>query len=166
MRLNVGSGQRKFGPGWLNIDTQAKWEPDILADGAHLDMIADGAVEIVVLHHVLEHFDPADRDALLRECWRVLEPGGRLIVCVPDMRALVRRWTLGQITDDIFLVNTYGAYMGAEADRHKWAYTRQSLERVIGAVAEWAWVGKFDERKIEGADISADWWILSAEAIK
>lgn len=168
MLINLGSGQRRFtNPPWTNIDCQAKWDPDIVADGAHLDMIADGAAEMVVLHHVLEHFDLADRDALLRECWRVLASGGRLIVCVPNMRALVRRWTLGQITDDIFLTNTYGAYMGDEADRHKWAYTRQSLEKTLANAAPWSNIAKFDDRKIEGADIAgADWWILSLEATK
>jgi len=167
MIINLGSGQRKFtNPPWTNIDTQAKWEPDIVADGAHLDMIADGSVEMVVLHHVLEHFGLGEGDALLKECWRVLAPGGRLIVCVPDMRALVRRWTLGQITDYIFLVNVYGAYLGDEADRHKWSYTRQSLEEAIRGIGGWSCVCTFDHRPIEGADIARDWWILSVQAIK
>jgi predicted SAM-dependent methyltransferase len=166
MLINLGSGQRKFGAGWTNIDIQEKWSPDIVADGAHLDMIPNESAEMVVLHHVLEHFGLGEADQMLKECWRVLAPGGSLIVCVPDLKALVKRWVLGQITDYIFLVNLMGAYMGDEADRHRWHYTRQTLEETIRKAGEWSRVESFNYRPIEGADISKDWWILSIEAVK
>jgi len=52
--------------------------------------IADGAVDVVLAADVIEHI--VDGDALLRECLRVLRPGGYLIVSTVNAWDL-RRWT-------------------------------------------------------------------------
>ncbi len=167
LRVNLGSGQRPFGEGWTNVDSQARWSPDVLADGASMPMFADETAEFIVLHHVLEHFGCGESLGMLRECYRILEPGGSLIITVPDMRALVRGWVTGQISDQIYFTNVYGAYMGDEADRHKWGFTAETLQKFLWTVQPgWSKVGMFDYRPIEGADISRDWWILGTEAVK
>ena len=169
LRVNLGSGQRKFGTPehpWLNVDCNPKWEPDLLADGADLSIIASDTAEYVVLHHVLEHFGLGEADAMLKECYRILAPGGSLIVCVPDLKALSKAWLKCQITDYIYCVNLYGAYMDDEADRHKWGYGRDSLTETIAHAGPWNIVDLFNWREIEGANISKDWWILGIEAWK
>ena len=40
--------------------------------------------------HVLEHLPRADGERFLRECWRVLLPGGTIRVVVPDLETLAR----------------------------------------------------------------------------
>ena len=51
--------------------------------------LADAAVDRILLVHVLEMaHDPA---SLLREIWRVLAPGGRLLAVVPNRRGLWAR---------------------------------------------------------------------------
>lgn len=171
MLINVGSGQRKFGMPWVNVDCQDKWSPDVIADGASMPMFDDNTAEMIVLHHVLEHFGCGEADKMLRECYRILKPQGSLIVTVPDFAALCKGWIRNQITDQIFFTNVYGAYMGDEADRHKWGFTGISLaknldEAIKGVEGGWRHVRSFDYRAIEGADIAKDWWILGIEAIK
>lgn len=52
----------------------------ILVDDYHLPL-CDGSVDRMILLHALEYTSrPA---ALLRECWRVLKPGGKVMVVVP-----------------------------------------------------------------------------------
>jgi SAM-dependent methyltransferase len=51
--------------------------------------LADAAVDRLVLVHALEMAD--DPGALLRECWRVLAGGGRLLAVVPNRRGLWAR---------------------------------------------------------------------------
>ncbi len=168
VRVNLGSGQRKFGTydyPWLNVDVNPKWEPDLVADGAHLDTIADESCCYVVLHHVLEHFGCGEADAMLKECYRILAPGGSLIVCVPDLRALAKAWLKGDINDWIYVINLYGAYMDSEADRHKWGYSTSSLHQTL-ASAGFNKIGSFDWREIEGSAIAKDWWILAMEGVK
>lgn len=166
LKLNVGSGQRKFGEGWINVDCQDKWSPDVVADGAHMPMFEDGSADTVVLNHVYEHFNLGEADGLVRECYRILAPGGRLVVTIPDLRALVRGWITGRIDDYLFCVNIYGAYMGDEADTHKFGYTTEGLIKAISAAAVWSSVVPFDFEPIEQADIAKDWWITGCSAVK
>ena len=167
--LNIGSGQRKFHTTgnnvWINVDTNPKWEPDIVSDGAHLEMHSE-SVDIVVLHHVLEHFGCGEAADLIHECHRVLKPYGSLLVFVPNLRELASMWQEGRISTQVYATNLYGAYMDNEADRHKWGYDPASLKDFLLTTATWRSYYRFDWRPIEGADIAADRWILGAEAIK
>jgi len=170
--LNIGSGQRRFKDEipwkWLNLDIQYKppdQVPDVISNGAAA--IRPAAVDLVVLHHVLEHFGCGEADALLEECWSVLSPGGSLLIFVPDTMAIARRYILRQIDDYTFRVLTYGAYQGAEEDRHRWGYDYASLQGYLGKTLDGgAAVKFFDWRKIPGADLARDWWVLAMEAIK
>lgn len=164
--INLGSGQRPFSKPWVNVDCQSRWEPDIVANGSSMPMFEDGSGGMIVLHHVLEHFGCGEGMEMLRECHRILAPGGSLIVTVPDMVALVKGWVTGRIDDQIFLTNIYGAYMGDEADRHKWGFTYERLFNEIESVSSWRCVKPFNFRDVEGADIARDWWILGMEAVK
>ena len=47
--------------------------------------LPDGAVDLVVASHVIEHV--ADTDKLVLECFRVLKPGGRFAVVTPNLGA-------------------------------------------------------------------------------
>lgn len=168
--LNIGSGQRPFVStpeiSWVNVDSQAKWNPDWVGDGRHTPS-KDSQFDLVVLHHVLEHFGCGEGEGLLKEAHRVLKPGGSLLVFVPDLRALARRWLNGdQFSTQVYVTNLYGAYMGDEADRHKWGFDSLSLHTTLNGSEVWRSVINFDWRHIPGADIAKDWWILGMEAIK
>jgi ubiquinone/menaquinone biosynthesis C-methylase UbiE len=170
--LNVGSGQRRFDSTsdveWINIDAQSAPDrvPDIQCDGAHLTMFEDASVDYFVLSQVYEHFGLGEADGLIKEAYRVLKPWGSLIISVPNMRALAERWLAGQISEYIFMVNTYGAYMGNEADRHKWGTTPESLRDALLKAAPWRIVKQFSNYPIPGLAVPQDWWITRLEAIR
>lgn len=167
-RINLCSGQRPFGTPahpWLNIDVNPRWNPDILADGSAIPL-PDASASIIVIHHGLEHFHLQDAERMLRECYRLLAPGGSLIVTVPDLHALAIRWLDGGIDDYIYTVNLMGAYMDSEADTHKWNYCRRSLGKMLRSVADWREIKPFDFREIPGSSIAQDFWILAFESIK
>ena len=167
IKINAGSGQRPFDrkQGWINVDVQSRWSPDVVADWNNLSIFEDGSVDMVVSHHSLEHVGCGEGDGFIKEAHRVLKPGGNLLVFVPDLRALAERWLSRQIDDYIFFVNIYGAYMGNESDRHKWAYSRESLRETM-AKMPWSRIKPFDWREIAGAPIGRDFWILGMEAVK
>ena len=171
VRLNVGSGQRRFDTahGWVNVDCVSRppdQVPDLICDvGKEPLPYEDGTVDMVVLHHVLEHFGCGEADALMRECYRVLKDSGSLIVCVPDMRVLALRFLSNRLSTQVYMTNVYGAYQGEEGDRHKWGYDIASLSEYLRKF-QWSYVRQFNDRPIPGADIAQDYWIISLECIK
>lgn len=166
--INAGSGQRPFDEreGWVNIDIQERWNPTIVADWNSLSRFVDSSVDFVVSHHSIEHVGCGDADGFVREAYRVLKRDGSLLVFVPDIRMLAAKWMQGQIDDYTYIVNLMGAYMGDEADRHKWHYTQQSLMETLMKGGAWRSVKRFNWRTIAGANIARDWWILGMEAVK
>lgn len=162
--LNRGSGQRPFAKPWINIDAQERWQPDLVSDGAHLPYEASSC-DLVVDHHIWEHEGCGGALGLQQEAFRLLRPGGSLLVFVPDMRALAQNWLLGKLNNQVYMTNLYGAWMGDEHDRHRWGYVQASLDVELRQ-CPWSEVKPFDWRTIEGASLARDWWVLAMEATK
>lgn len=82
VRLNVGSGTRPR-PGWINIDVGP--HADLRLDVRRGLPFPDGSCAELYAEHVLEHFAyPGEVERILADWFRVLAPGGRLSVGVPD----------------------------------------------------------------------------------
>jgi predicted SAM-dependent methyltransferase len=116
LKLNLGCGPVQP-PGWVNVDgSNRAWlatrmRPlDRLLTAARLLPRtefgptttygnisrrlgwADDSADAVYMGEVLEHFTREDGEKLLRECHRVLRPGGVLRVRVPDTPAMWGRY--------------------------------------------------------------------------
>lgn len=86
------------GSPWVNVDslhalfadgTPERFQIDAMHNYVDADLnkplpFADMSVDGCLLSHVLEHFDAPDGLRLLIECYRVLVPGGVVLVSVPD----------------------------------------------------------------------------------
>lgn len=67
--------------GWVNVDSLAKVNPDMVVDLDSVWPWGDETVDAIYCHHVFEHLPDIIRT--LRECYRVLKVGGTLEVVVP-----------------------------------------------------------------------------------
>jgi predicted SAM-dependent methyltransferase len=89
--VNLGCGSRLH-PAWINIDIEPT-APGVIAHdlskGIPLD---DGSCDVVYHSHVLEHIRRQGAAAFLRECLRVLKPGGIIRVVVPDLERICRAY--------------------------------------------------------------------------
>jgi predicted SAM-dependent methyltransferase len=89
--LNIGCGAT-FHPDWINLDS-APVSPKVRAHDIATGLpFADGHFQAVYASHVLEHLDPEAGMRLLRECLRVLRPGGIVRIVVPDLEAIARTY--------------------------------------------------------------------------
>jgi predicted SAM-dependent methyltransferase len=85
--VNLGCGAH-FHPDWINIDIVAMGPGVIAHDLSKGIPLADQSCEVVYHSHVLEHLRRADVNPFLKECFRVLKPGGILRVAVPDLEQI------------------------------------------------------------------------------
>jgi predicted SAM-dependent methyltransferase len=158
LRLNLGSGLRPK-KGWINID---------LSEYATLTLdlreplpFTDNSVETIYTEHFFEHLNyvgvddptawhldtpanPSEALAFLRECRRVLKPGGVLDIIVPDAEGILQEyvsrheqpfpkfawWGPAWCDSAMHCVN----YVFRQGSEHKYAYDEETLTRVLEAV--------------------------------
>jgi predicted SAM-dependent methyltransferase len=178
IKLNLGSGQRPFSKDWTNVDVRDQgYKVDVLTDIRDLSMFEDNSVDIICLHHVVEHIDIGELESYISEWYRVLKVGGRLDIFVPNIPKLFEAWYRKEISTYILNVNIYGAYQGFPGDLHRWGYNEEELLERVSCINpetlepkfKWSkayyWNGKPEEDYL-GADIAQDWWILGVTFLK
>jgi SAM-dependent methyltransferase len=151
--LDVGSGSGDFllrmrARGWNVLGV----EPDPVAAAAARDkdldvrdgMLADAefpddTFDAIVLSHVIEHVhDPV---ALLRECGRVLRPGGVLVLMTPNLTSVGHR--------------RFGAdWRGLEPPRHLHVFSANALSACVRAVGLRVAEVRTSARLVRGI-----WWV-------
>jgi predicted SAM-dependent methyltransferase len=131
--LNLGCGKR-FHADWINVDFHANAPEVIACDLSQGLPFPDADFDVVYHSHVLEHFPRQQGLGFLRECWRVLKPGGLLRCAVPDLEAMAR----------LYLSLLEGALAG----------NAQSRERY-----EWIMLELFDQmvRERSGGEMLEHW---------
>src|SRR5262249_4753996 len=81
--LNPDGTPSDFPPDWIFVDWKnADYVIDLVAN-PNLPF-RDGSMSIIYSAHLIEHLPPATLATLLRECHRVLAPGGRIRIECPD----------------------------------------------------------------------------------
>jgi SAM-dependent methyltransferase len=90
VKLHLGCGG-EHKAGWINIDLLG--DPvDVAWNLARPLPFGSDSVAAIFHEHLLEHLPLAAGDQFLRECYRVLRPGGILRIGVPDAGRLIRSY--------------------------------------------------------------------------
>jgi len=135
--LNVGSSSKKL-PGFINVDIDPV--ADLCADLTHTLPFAGNSVDGIFSEHFIEHISQAEGASFLRECRRILAPGGLLRIATPDLDYIAERYTDGWreqswltefgydwIVNRCEMFNTSMREWG-----HKWVYNEEELARLAG----------------------------------
>lgn len=70
--------------------TKDSWNKDVFIHDLRKPLpFPNGAFEAIYSSHTLEHLHLEDTERLLRECHRVLSPGGVVRIVVPDLKAFI-----------------------------------------------------------------------------
>lgn len=87
-KLHIGCGPFTL-EGWLNTDIGG-YRPEIryLDAGRHYPF-PDDSFEYIYSEHLFEHLELPQAATLLEECFRVLKPGGRMRLAMPDFHFLM-----------------------------------------------------------------------------
>jgi predicted SAM-dependent methyltransferase len=169
VRLHLGCGSTVV-PGWENIDkspsillarvpglrpalarahvinrdqANATFPPGIVrADVTRGLAYPDGSAEFVYSSHMIEHIPRWQALALLRECHRVLVPGGAVRIATPDLAEIVERYRTS--ADGDYMMQSLGHYTDQPGSpvasllrrlftgsAHQWLYDEESLTKLF-----------------------------------
>ena len=97
LRLHIGGREKR--DGWTVLDSEARDHVDHVGDCRDLSFLNNESCEEIYASHVVEHlgYDQGVGQAL-KEFHRVLVPGGRLRLSVPDMDTLCSLFVHPQTT--------------------------------------------------------------------
>ena len=133
MRLNLGCGRMVL-DGWFNVDVVANAKaprpPEMLCDIRAVPLAAACADEVMAIH-VLEHFYRWEVEDVLTEWARLLAPGGRMILEMPDLNLACEN-VLAGLTDQMGMWPLYGDPSHRDPYMcHRWAWTFRTLEPIL-----------------------------------
>ena len=89
VKINLGSGHWKLDD-WVNVDIDRDSQPDVCANLAGGLPFADGVASLMHTEDFIDQLELEQAGEFMRECHRILCPGGVLRVLTPDMRKLAQ----------------------------------------------------------------------------
>ncbi len=102
IHLNLGCGVIYL-QGFVNVDDNVFQKLDLWLDLRNRFPFIRDKVSTIYCSHVLEHFYPDELQHVLRECYRVLKPGGGIRIVVPDLELAIKKyleWDLEWFTNN------------------------------------------------------------------
>ncbi len=152
--LNIGCGAEDITlpPGlfpaeeWreVRLDIDPSVRPDILASITDMAPVPDASIDAVWSSHNFEHLFQHEVSQAARECLRVLKPGGRLLISVPDLKPVAEAILAGRLDLPLYespagpisahdMLYGYGAAIAAGHHymAHRTGFTQESLGRVL-----------------------------------
>jgi predicted SAM-dependent methyltransferase len=88
-KLQLGASNNII-PGWLNTDVCLNHHRSVFyLDATKRFPFSDNTFDYIMSEHMIEHVPYPDAQNMLRECYRVLRPGGRVRFATPDLQVLL-----------------------------------------------------------------------------
>jgi len=135
VKLDICGGEFPYGHGFLNVDVRPMPKVDIVADISKGLDFKDHSIDEILSCGTLEHFYIPTVMKILKEMKRVLKPGGRLTVGVPNLKTILSAFQQGEM--DFRLFNQY-VYGSVQKDINPYNVHRSlwDPERMINAMIE------------------------------
>jgi predicted SAM-dependent methyltransferase len=89
LKVNLGCGPWPL-PGWVNVDFEVQYHPDVRHDLRNPLPWGKENVDFIRMEHFFEHILQVDGQRLLGECYRVLKWGGVIRINGPDLEKLAK----------------------------------------------------------------------------
>ena len=147
-KLQLGASNN-FLHGWLNTDISLNHSSVVYLDVTTRFPFDNNTFDYIMSEHMIEHVPFQAAQTMLRECYRVLRPGGRVRFATPDLRVLLalhacektdaqRRyidWAVErfmrdvQQCKDVFVINNFFQSWG-----HRFLYDQETLYHALHIV--------------------------------
>ena len=128
VRINVGAGDKYF-PGWINVDKHG--EQDVFADAAELPFESNYADEIHA-YHIIEHMHRKQAARAVENWFKVLKPGGKLVLEMPCLDKIVDLIKGGERNLRLTLFGLFGDPRDKKPDMmHQWCYSKSEIAELL-----------------------------------
>ena len=141
MNLEIGNNRisANLGDNWQTLDIEGA---DIIHDLETFPYpIPDNKYEIIYMSHVLEHIRWYEAERVLKELYRILKPGGKLEIWVPDFGKIIEGYLSGSIPEEWSIYNKDRDFMkwvngrlfsyGTTENLHKACYDAFYLAKLL-----------------------------------
>lgn len=129
IKLNLGSGEEKL-EGYINVDLYSEFS-DIKCDVRKLSY-NDNSVDEIRAYHIIEHFNFKEAYDIIKEWYRVLKPGGLILIETPDLLGSCKKFVE---SDENERINLYGHFFSTawvgDWMIHKFLYTETQLRGLL-----------------------------------
>ncbi len=135
-------------PGWLNTDIFLNHRDVLYLDATKRFPFEDRCLDYVFSEHMIEHLEYQSAQFMLRECFRVLKPGGRVRIATPDLGILLALyghekadvqsnyidWAVTRFLpnvstcEEVFVINNFFRSWG-----HQFLYDKETLHHALSA---------------------------------
>lgn len=140
-RLNIGAGGKRVA-GYTGVDVVARPGADIIAPAGKIPLPDESCDEIMAIH-LFEHLLPWETGDVLKEWHRLLKPGAKLVLEMPDLKkccknvlTILAGGTImaGKHPDQAGMFGLYGDNrLEDEWMMHRWSYTFQTIKPLLEA---------------------------------
>jgi len=125
-RLQLFCGD-KYWPGFINCDKHVV-QADVNVDCSKLDSFKDCEADEIHVIHGLEHLHRLTAERALKDWYRVLIPGGRLVLEVPSLDKIVAMLAAGEKNIRLTLLGLFGDPRDQKQGmEHKWCWSQEEL---------------------------------------
>lgn len=141
VRFHIGCGDKKL-QGYINIDVVPTEGADILMDvSKDLFLIPSGIASEIRLESVFEHFYQHKQDRILKDFYRILKKGGKLVIkWLPDFDAVIDAYQNKKniIANKCFDISKVRQYIYGEISHddspnelHKDLFTKETMKQLL-----------------------------------
>ena len=140
-KLQLGASNNIL-DGWLNTDISRNHRSVVYLNAIQQFPFGNNTFDYIMAEHMIEHVDYQAAQHMLRECYRVLKPGGRVRFATPDLTVLLAlhssektetqkrymEWATSQFLpgvqncQDVFIINNFFRAWG-----HCFLYDQKTL---------------------------------------
>jgi predicted SAM-dependent methyltransferase len=89
--INLGSGHYRI-EGWVNVDLDLECRPEVCADFTADLPFRNNSADFVHTEDFIDTLELPQAERFMRECYRILKPGGAIRVLTPDVEQLTRMY--------------------------------------------------------------------------
>ncbi|MEO6508386.1 MAG: methyltransferase domain-containing protein [Patescibacteria group bacterium] len=91
-KLQLGSASLGF-KDWLNTDLEDRDEEILALDVTKKFPLKTSSIDYIFSEHLIEHVTFQEGQVMLKECFRVLKPGGVIRTATPNLKFLIELYT-------------------------------------------------------------------------